>query len=50
MANFIATLSRLTSSTNYLFYVKNERSGLSIFLFSFLIFILFLIYFPLFYF
>ena len=26
--------------------VKNKRSGLSIFLFSFLIFILFLIYFP----
>ena len=30
--------------------VKNEGSGLNIFLFSSLIFILFLIYFPLFYF
>jgi len=30
--------------------VKNKRSELNIFLFSFIIFILFLIYFPLFYF
>jgi len=30
--------------------VKNERSGLNIFLFSSLIFIFFLVYFPLFYF
>ena len=45
-----ASLEMLNSAKPEHSFVKNTKSGLSIFLFFFLIFILFLIYFSLFYF